>query len=311
MSDDLGGSWAEYECPDVPSNDRCVAALGSGWLVAGDVGLVEIGDSGVRRVRGRVELQPKGSRERLALHTSADGRFAGVVVDYGDTGVVVDLSTGLTTLEVGRGDYCSGVTPFPFGFVGAGEDTAVVAASRWNRLDVYDAGSGRLLTGREFDDDNELDYFHGALAVSPSGRWVLVDGWVWQPAAAQVVIDLAAWRAGAVYAAEADAGVGYPDNWDRPVAWVDNDTVAVQGYGGTRAVEIPSGRVKWTIDGAEGPLWSDGALLYAAAPGGLQVWSTETRERVGVLAGYRPVARNPATGAFAEFRDGALRCWRP
>ncbi|GAA2996271.1 hypothetical protein [Actinokineospora diospyrosa] len=292
--------------------DRCVAALPSGWLVLGEAGLVEIADDGARHVRGQVALAgERAQRERLALHTSADGRFAAVVADYGQAGAVVDLTTGTTTFELDRGDYCAAVTPFPIAFVGSGVETVLVAASQWNRLDLYDPATGGLLTAREFDEDDELDYFHGALTASPSGRWLLDDGWVWQPAAAQVVIDVAAWRAGEVYAAEADLSVGYPRHWDRPVAWLDDGLVAVQGNENLTVVEVPSGRTKWTVDGVEGPMWSHRGVLHVAAPDGLEIFSTATRARVAALAGFRPVAQNRATGALAEVADGVLRSWQP
>ncbi|GAA3035442.1 hypothetical protein LV79_002687 [Actinokineospora globicatena] len=279
---------------------RGLAAVPGGWvaLVGGE--LVEFGD-GWQRARGRVEVSAGHPRESVGVHASASGRFVAVVVDHGETGVVVELATGAVTLELDRGDYCPGPTLFPVAFVGA---DLVVAATAWNRLDLFDVASGELLSAREVDE--ELDFFHGSIHPSPSGRWLLVDGWMWQPVGVQVAIDLAAWQAGEP-AAEAAREVGpFPLDWNRPTTWLDDDTIAVQAEGTVALVDIPSGETTARIAAPDGRLWSHEGLLYIAAADGLEVWSpTEHLHRVD---GFHPIAQNPATGALADAR---LRTWLP
>lgn len=323
------GEWTEAECAVVPANDRCLAALPAGWLVlTADHELVEVTDDGGVRRHGSVVVEPEESDEWAelhtpGLHTSPGGRFAAVVTEYGARGVVVDLSTGSVVLRLDRHDYEARTTPFPVAFARCGDDTVVIAATEWNRLDVFEAATGRLLTERATEREGNpehLDYFHGMLALSPSGRWLFDGGWVWHPVGIRTAVDVEAWLAGDVYAAENGTRLGeLCDEWDHPVAWVDDATVAVQRLGenwqdmidGVQLIDVPSGRTVQMFAGPAGPMWAHGRLLYVAAAGGLEIWSPAEEARVGFLDGFRPTAQNPRTGAFAELAGGRLRCWAP
>lgn len=320
----VAGEWTTFACPEVPVNDRCLAALPTGWLALTAEGLVEITGGGPRR-HGPVVLPPEEpngweKNRRPGLHTSPDGRFAAVVTDYGSHGAVMDLRTGADTLWLDRRDYHARTTPFPVAFARSGEDTVVVAATAWNRLDMFDAATGRLLTERAVDTPEwSLDYFHGGLAVSPSGRWLFDDGWVWAPIGVRTVIDLAAWLDGDLYAAERGRQIAwYGDGWDEHAAWLDDETVAVQrlgfdsggGIDGVALVDVPSGRVVQMFAGPAGPMWAHERLLYVTTSAGLEIWSPAEEARIGFVEGFRPTAQNPRTGALASL-DGELRCWRP
>lgn len=258
------------ECDEVPLGDRCVAPLPDGWLVRTADGLIEITHDGTRRSHAAVELAPEEwtNREKLhqpGLHTSPDGRFAAVVTEYGNKGAVVDLRTDEVVLWLDRDFADAWITPHPIVFAGSGEDTLVVVATDWNRLDVFEAASGRLLTDRDVEhgSPNYLDYFHGALALSPSGRWLYDDGWVWQPWGVRTVIDLEAWLVGEVYAAEHAAEVGVRDERDHPMVWLDDETVAVQRLGtswehmldGVQIIDVPTRRMLQMIAGPAGRMW--------------------------------------------------------
>lgn len=279
-------------------------------------------------LHGPVVVEPEESDEWAelhtpGLHTSPEGRFAAVVTEYGAHGVVVDLSTGSVVLTLDRHDYEARTTPFPVAFARAGEDTVVIAATEWNRLDVFEAATGRLLTERATDQEGNpqhLDYFHGTLTLSPSGRWLFDDGWVWHPDGVRTVIDVEAWLGGDVYAAEHGMRLGeLCDEWDHPVAWIDDETVAVQRLGedwqhmidGVQLIDVQSGLTVQMFAGPAGPMWAYERLLYVAADGGLEVWSPAEEARIGFVEGFRPTAQDPRTGALAELSDGRLRCWLP
>lgn len=321
----VAGKWTTIECADVPLGDRCLAALPDGWLAWTAEGLVEITHHGERRSHGEIELPPEEPSDweenrKPGLHTSPDGRFAAVVIEYGARGAVVDLSSDEVTLWLDRHDYNARTTPFPIAFARRGEDILVVAATEWNRLDVFEAATGRLLTDRnvEYRTPNYLDYFHGALALSPSGRWLYDDGWVWAPFGVRMVIDLEAWLAGDVYASEHAADVGSRDEWDHPMVWLDDETIAVQRLGhdwrnmldGVQIIDVPSGRTLQTFAGPAGPMWAFERLLYVSAADGLEIWSPAEEARIGFVEGFRPVAQNPRTGALASL-DGELRSFTP
>ncbi|WIX97729.1 hypothetical protein QRX60_26960 [Amycolatopsis mongoliensis] len=205
---ELAGTWTTTSCAVAPLNDRCLAPLPDGWLARTDAGLVAISSDepphGVAAVALPAESPPTGPGQAPApaLHTAADGRFAAAVTDYGRHGVVVDLASGAVVLALDRQDYHTETVRFPVAFLGP----LVVAATDWNRLDVFDAATGRLLTERvttrEENPEHYLDYFYGALLPSPSGRSLLADGWVWQPEGIPLVLDCAAWLAGDRHAPE-------------------------------------------------------------------------------------------------------------
>ncbi|WP_107122150.1 hypothetical protein [Streptomyces sp. DSM 15324] len=113
-------------------------------------------DSGTKRTVGATtvpaEPQPGVWRENVVcrrLHASRDGRFAGVVNDYGRCGEVIDLEARRVTLALDGGDYHPYTDPFSFAFTEHEGRTLVVHRTAWNRLDVSDALTGELLTLRD------------------------------------------------------------------------------------------------------------------------------------------------------------------
>lgn len=280
-----------------PLNDRCLAPLPRGWLALTESGLVD--QAGFTC---EVALPvAHGKKALLALHTSADGRYAAVCVDYGSQAVVIDLSAKAVVLEVDRGAYHVDWTPYPIVFV---PGDRVLAATEWNRLDVFALPSGELLlTERE----PEGPFFHGRLTPSPGGRWVLDDRWVWGPAGLPHVVDLEAGLR--------DGGVRLAQRWyawDQPVAWVTQDVVAVQRIGeddelmldGIELYELPGGQRVGTFTGPAGPMWGHGGLLYVTGTDGLEVWDPERGARIGLVQGFRPTAHRD--GTFAALADGVL-----
>ncbi|MEJ2852661.1 MULTISPECIES: hypothetical protein [unclassified Saccharothrix] len=316
-----GGAWSEREWRVVPLGDRCLAALPGGWLALTADGLVAWGEDGSRLV-GPVDVPADDSDRRpykprrAAVHTSPDGRFAAVVTDYGQYGTVVDLRDGSPVLALDRGGYHVDTTPFPVAFVGS----TVVAATAWNRLDAFDAATGRLLTERD-PSQRYSDYFHGALHPSPDGRWLACDGWVWHPVGVPEVVDLHSWLHGGHAYAPEDAGRlslrSYA--WDQPMAWVDDNTVAIQRMGfddkemlpGVELYTVPGNRLKGLVAGLDGPMWAHGGRLYVAAENGLEVWDPAAGARVALVEGFRPQAHDRATGAFARLSGGRLTTWTP
>jgi len=317
---DLGGAWTTTACPVTPLDDRCLAALPDGWLAWTADGLVALDPAPRHVATVRLPEEPPadwaGRVRGPALHTSADGRFAAAVTDYGRYGAVVDLASGAVTLALDRQDYATTTVRFPVAFLGP----LVVAATDGNRLDAFDAATGRLLTERvttyEENPGHYLDYFFGALLPSPSGRSLLVDGWVWQPEGIPLVLDCAAWLAGDRHAPEHGRPLAFRDPWDAPMAWVNDETVALQQIGdddrpidGIQLHDARTGRRTGMFAGPAGPMWGHGGLLYVTTDDGFEVWDPAEGARIGFLEGFAPIAHRD--GTFAELRDGRLRTWRP
>jgi hypothetical protein len=331
---ELPGSWVIRSCPVRPLNDGCLAPMPDGWLALTEEGFVRI-DGDDQWLVGPVEL-PEETREdmrdfpdrpRRALHTSRDGRFVAVVSDYGRHGTVVDLRDWSTVLDLDRGCDDTEFTRFPLAFLGEGDTAKVVAGTDWNRLDVFTLPGGELLTDRETaapdrgeePPEHYLDYFQGALHVSPSERALVVDGWVWMPVGAPLAVDVAAWLGGDVHAAETGRHLtpGRSGAWDQPIAWLDDTTVAIQRMGaawqeildGVELYDVTTGRRTGMFAGPAGPMWAHDGLLYVRAEAGLAVWDPAEGARIGLLAGFHPVAHG--SGAFAELRNDQLRIWSP
>jgi hypothetical protein len=316
----VAGVWASHDAPAQPLNDRCVAPSPGGWLVLTGDGLVEVRPAGGVRAIGAVDVadEPSSSHPGRALvpalHSSPDGRYAAVVNDHGRHGTVVDTTDGSVVLRLARGSYHCEWTPYPLAFLPG--RPVVVAATAWNRLDAFDLPAARSLTER----DSSLDYFHGALYPSPSGSRLLDDGWVWSPFGLPRVYDVTAWLGGDVHATEHHRSLSQRAYaWEQPMAWVDDDTVAVQRIGwddeamvdGVELYDARSERLVGMFAGPAGRMWARAGRLYVATEAGLEVWSPSDGARVGLVDDFRPLAHDPVTGAFAELDGNRLRSWTP
>ncbi|WP_254897247.1 hypothetical protein [Amycolatopsis sp. Hca4] len=322
-TEDLGSTWSSRACPVRPLNDGCLAPMPGHWLALTEEGFVRITDDDQWLV-GPVELPEETyedirdipDRPRRGLHTSRDGRFAAVVSDYGQFATVVDLDEWVTVLDLDRDWNDNELTRYPLAFLGEGETAKVVAATDWNRLDVFDLPGRELLTDREIPfpergqpyPEHYLGYFLGALHPSPSERLLVTDGWVWHPVGIPLAIDLAAWLGGDRYAAEHPRHLAdRDDTWDTPIAWVDENTVALQDANGVELWDAGTGRRTGMFTGPAGRMWGHGGLLYVAAEAGLEVWDPAEGSRIGVLEGFTPTAHRD--GTFAELRNDQLRTW--
>lgn len=192
----------------------------------------------------------------------------------------------------------------------------VVAATAWNRVDAFSLPGGRLVTERgptsysrgEDRPEHYLDYFHGALHVSPDGSRVLDDGWVWHPVGIPVLWHVTRWLDGDTWQAEAPRRLLYRSYlWDTPMCWVGDQHVAIWGVGdddeavipGVCLVDVERGGPSRAFAGvARDALWSDGRLLFSRGDTGLSVWDPFTGERLAELVGFIPSAYNPFTDEF-------------
>lgn len=263
------------------------------------------------------------------LHVSADGRFAAVVNDYGRCGRVVDLrQSGRTTLMLDGGTYRPDTVPFSVAFARCDGRTVVINRTDWNRLDVHDAETGRLLTGRTPEPAepgarpaHDLDYFHGRLHVSPDGHWIADDGWVWAPVGIPAVWDLGRWLRENVW--ESEDGPSWQRlcqrayRWDAPMCFIANDLLAVSGIGsddaamldGVRIFSPATGNEVASFAGPAGALFANRTRLYSAAPDGLQIWDPVTGHRTGSVPGFVPTCHHRAARQLGAVRDGVLQRW--
>jgi hypothetical protein len=261
--------------------------------------------------------------QAVALRLAADGRLAAAVNRRGQHGVVLDLATGRPTFQLDRGDYHNQHCDFSLAFIDVGGRTLLIHATAWNRLDVSDPLTGALLTARsptsyrtgEQRPEHYLDYFHCGLAVSPGGKHVAEDGWVWSPLGAVIAWDIRPWLEGNVWESEdgpSRRALCHRDyHWHGPLCWLGEDRLAVWGYGqddewllpAVRIFDVPSREeVRW-FPGTKGDLVFDG-YLFSFGGDGTSVWDADSGERLLEDAALHPLRYHHGARSFFTPAEG-------
>lgn len=254
------------------------------------------------------------------LRVSRDGSLAAVVDEKGVRGAILDLAKGWSTvLPLLREDYHAEHCTFPIAFVEREDRTFVVWAPEWNRLDMIDPRTGDSVTPRppiEHGTPHYLDYFHSGLSVSPSGRWIASNGWVWHPYGSVVTWSIDAWLANPYESEDGPSRVsiaGADYFWDRPLTWVDGKTLAVWGLGdddahmhaAVRVVDAQTGSERTWVPGPAGDLAFD-RELYAIGSDGLAVWNLARGTRLFTEATMTDVVYHPSAKLFVSRATGTV-----
>ena len=262
------------------------------------------------------------------FHVSQSGKFAALVNDYGQFGQVFDLHEKRVMMQLNRGDYQPETQPFPVAFFQNDGRDLLVHAVDWNRLEISDPQNGELLTARDAmkyekePPEHYLNYFHGALHVSPNGKHIVDDGWVWHPVGSVAIWNLEDWLQSNPY--ESEDGESRRElafrnyYWNVPICWIDENRVAVAGIGfddeamldGARIFDVAARRELAPIAGPSknGRFWSDGARLFSTGAQGLEIWDLESGARIGKIAGFAPEFQ--VDGALLQIEGNCARSWR-
>jgi len=304
-----------------------VASPDNAWIALTATSEIVRLDPAAQAVMTLATLPASAPLADVALHISPDGRFAAIVERYGQRGVVIDLETGVETMRLERDDYHCDASVFPVAFFTDGGRTLLVHGTAWNRLDISDLATGRLLTAREpasygageARPPHYLDYFHGGLSVSPDGKWIADNGWVWHPVGVVRTWDVRRWAESNPWESEDGPtclDLCDHDDWDKPLWWIDNRRLVVWGYREpeppvVRVFDVSSGRELNAFAGPLGDLVYD-TYLVSFAPGmGASVWDIDTGERVLRDAAFMPMAYHPTARQFITLLPhGAVRLSR-
>jgi hypothetical protein len=334
----VDASLVATRMPVAPLDLAAVPDRPDEWLLL-DRGRVLRWNAGTGQILRSARLRPPVSgvdkpwndrQPRLRVHAAPGGRFAAVVVDYGRHGLMLDLDRDQITMQLDRGTYHPETTPYPVTFAAVDGELVLVHATDWNRLDLSDPATGALLTPRTIasptNDEprpaHDLDYFHGRLHLSPGGRWIADDGWVWAPVGVPRLWNLYRWRLRNPFESEdgssAHSLCQRDYHWDSPMCWIGEDRLAISGIGGDDLALISGVRIFDPVTGAEtarfagpsGPLHSDGTRLYSATPTGLHIWDPDTGHRTGQIPGFSPTHHHPASHELAASHDTTLLRWR-
>jgi hypothetical protein len=274
------------------------------------------------------------------LHASPGGDFAAIVNDYGRYGSIIDLRSGQVTLALDGGNYHPETVPFSFTFAQVKGRVVAIPRTAWNRLDISDSSTGGLLTARsptsyqrgEDRPAHYLDYFHGALHISPNSVRIVDDGWVWHPVGIPATWSLEQWASDNVWESE-DGPTRKPIcardyYWDHALAWLDDKRIAVGGLGGddkdmidgVRIFDVslpgcpgPGCRADWpwpaeltAFPGPAGSFFVDGQCLFSSDQSGLSRWDSNDGSRTGYLQGFNPTHHHRGARELVQIVEDAL-----
>jgi hypothetical protein len=319
------------------------------WLMLAEGGAIIRwdADTGDWLHLGAVDVPAEPDRQsgmgspRRRLHASGNGNFVAVVNDYGHYGQVVDLSSGKVTLTLDGGKYHPETVPLSFAFAESRGRVIAIHRTEWNRLDISDPATGELLTDRDptssrNDGQRDLDYFHGALYVSPSGAHIVDDGWVWGPFGVPSAWSIDRWLSENVWESEDGPTKRYLCQrayyWGEAITWIDEKYIAVGGIGEDDILMVDgalifdttshvdpnashSGGVVWASElkafaGPAGAFFSDGRLLLSSDKTGLSRWDLADGARTGQIPNFRPTRRHRGANELIQLIDGAIVRWK-
>jgi len=323
------------------------------WLMLAESGAIIRwdADTGDWAHLGSVEVPAEPDHEpfdghvlRRRLHASGNGNFVAVVNDYGRYGQVIDLGSGKITLELDGGEYHPETVPFSFAFAEAHGRVVAIHRTDWNRLDVSDPSTGELLTDRsptvrrqgQERPDHDLNYFHGALYVSPGGAHIADDGWVWHPVGIPSVWSIDRWLSDNVW--ESEDGPTKINlcwrayYWDQAITWIDERFIAIGGIGEDDDLMIDGARIfdltlstdalnfpdtgPWrahelkAFPGPTGVFFSDGMRLFSSDGTGLSRWDLADGARTGQIPNFQPTRRHQGAHELIQLIDNAIVRWR-
>ncbi len=267
------------------------AGYAEGWVLCAPDGFVRIGHDGMRTQLSQPPevaawLQnPCESEPELSVDIS--GRFAALV--DADGGIVWELESSDIILRPQRADYHSKQTEFPIAFVRLGERDFVAHACAWNALQLFDLNARQTCTSQPSESD-EIDYFFGALHVSPNGTSMASTGWVWAPVGLVACWDLKAWEEEPLTRKQCRFLAQRAYSWDNPCVWLDETRLAIWGFGNDDlnlvdavcVFDTKTGNLLKIVPGVpSGRLVFDGRLLHCASTSdGISVWDLESGARV-------------------------------
>lgn len=315
------------------------------WFVLFDSGDLAIINPSQNRMRALFQLTNLGFDldDETELRIAPKHDFAAVFGASKQQGCVFDLQTGAVSARIDRGNYRPENSRFPVAFFEYQSQSLLIVATAWNRLDIIDPATGRLLTKRETTSstqdsghhEHHLDYFHAELVVSPGGNWIADNGWVWSPRGVVRSWNLVDWLEQNPW--ESEDGPSLKEladrayYWDGPLCWVDNSTIAIWGWGHDDEWLIPAIRLFDVKTGQEvnwfpGPLtrspraWPpkklapslfyDNYLFSVHDDHGTSVWDVSTGECLHTEPSLVPIHFHPVSKTFLSVTPAGIRLSR-
>jgi len=243
--------------------------------------------------------------ENVSLHISKDENIAAIVNTFGQYGVVIDLIEKTIVMHLDRGDYHVNHCVFPIAFFEDEENQLMVHGTDWNRLDISNPKTGKMLTKRSSEEmknseEYYLDYFHSDISISCDNKWIVDNGWVWHPVGQIRAWNLNNWLKNNIWEAE----VGNSNKimceriyyWDGAICWINDRTIAVYGLGedddwiipGVRILDVETVKEIGWFPGPKNHLIYDEVLFSCSREHGTEVWDLNTGERLLIEESFNP-----------------------
>ena len=160
---------------------------------------------------------------------------------YGLNAATVNIADK-NVIKFTREDYHCDVSSYSAGFLEHNGRVLLIHQTQWNRLDITDLETEKLLTEREvsvrdlgqkdecggtiYEHNNYIDYFHSLLHISPDGKHFLSNGWIWQPSDNIMCFETERFLEEYETCGEhIEYYRGYA--WDRPCTFVGNDILVI------------------------------------------------------------------------------------
>ncbi|MBX3120532.1 MAG: hypothetical protein KF784_15845 [Fimbriimonadaceae bacterium] len=337
----LRGKLLDIQPVHSRSQCRWITLEQDGTLSFFNAQVKEAGDLEFKRLRGalQIDISRLDQDKTIQLHVSPDQRFCAVVERYGEVGHVIDLTTGQLTMPLKRGNYYPSISSFPIAFIKHKGRTLLIHCTDWNRLDISDPSTGELITVRESPDyskderpPHDLDYFHCSLAVSPDGKWIADNGWIWHPHGEVRTWSLEKWIDENVWESEDGLSIrkfalrNYI--WDIGLCWIDRNRLAIWGKGevgfepkrGVGIYDVKTGLELQFIQkpliepsrpasystGKWGWLVFDKYLFAISYVSGTGVWDIQTGDRIFHKKNMRPDRYHRGAQRFLTLKEDGM-----
>lgn len=227
----------------------------------------------------------------VIIKISPTEKFCVIANQYGQFGVVIDLETKEVVLELTRDEYCVEHCSFSLEFFQRDSQEYLIHNTDWNRLDITNLNSKKLCTERKSPEHKEphyLDYFHSEILISPNYDWIVDNGWVWHPFGVLTAWSLAEWLQNPWESEDGNSKFEITSAaylWDRPLCWIDKNTLAYWGVGeDDEEMEdsaviydvVKRKEIKIIKGVTKGKLLFDKYLYCSSLQNGLSIWNIET-----------------------------------
>lgn len=317
---------------------RPVLGIPNRWLALSSTGRLVLFSTLDSEVIAALPLEELGFEitAETGMSLCPNNEFAVVAQASGPNATLVRVNTGKTITKLSRGDYHFENSHFPVAFFQHEGRTYLVAASDWNRLDIYDPASGKLLSERGptcyVNDERPphyLDYFHGGLCISPDHQFIVDNGWVWHPVGVLRSWNLPAWLHNRWESEDGPTtrDLACREIWDSPVCWIDDSTLAFWGWGddewllpavvltdvrdGSRVKWFPGPKVRqsgaWPPRKLAESLFFDRYLFAVDDDEGTTVWDIESGDCLLTDPQVKPWRYHPDSKEFLEITPTGLR----